>query len=86
MSCKDQNATPKSDSNNPLDNIECLCNDGFISSSSGGVKTVLEANEFCIPVMASGNINAAHDSITVKTSSQLGTDIVKSDVRLERLG
>lgn len=76
---------PNSDSSNPFDNVECVCNDGFVSSSSSGISTVLKNNEFCVPVMASGNIDATHDTILIKFSSEIGV-IQKDDFHIFRTG
>lgn len=85
MSCKDDNASPDSASNNPFENIRCKCNEGFISSSSSGVKTLLDDSEFCVPVLASSNIDTTHDTITIKMDPDFRT-IEEGDLTLLRHG
>jgi len=84
LSCSDDNAAAyNSVSNNPFDAIKCVCNDGYVVSSSSGIRTILEDSEFCVPVLASENIDATHDSIEIKVDPTLG-GITQKDVVIMR--
>ena len=73
--CGDHNA--EIDYSSSSDNSEeilprCICNEGFISSATDGVKNVLGEGETCVPVLGSNNIETLHDSISVKLDSTIG--------------
>lgn len=65
--------------------MDCICNEGYVTSSSDGVQTLLEDNQFCVPVMASKNIDATHDTIKIKMNSKFG-EIGRKDLEFYRKG
>ena len=67
-------------------NIKCVCNEGFISSSASGVKTELDEGEFCISTLASSNIDATFDTITISLDPDIASFVRESDLEVYRHG
>ena len=85
MTCEDENASPVGLANDQFA-IKCVCNEGYISSTISGVKTELDDGEFCISTLASSNIDATFDTITISLDPVIGSFVRASDLEVHRHG
>ena len=66
--------------------IKCVCNEGYITSSASGVKTELDDGEFCISTLASSNIDATFDTITISLDPDIASFVRTEDLEVYRHG